>query len=137
MKKDIINECVSYYVNGVYTCSQVIVYACLKNNRKIDLDTYLKASAGFRAGMASMKLTCGIISGCVIVYSTILDTKSDEYNQKISQINDLILDLEKSNLCDDITNKYDFDSNERKSHCSIIIEKVLNFILDDFNVLQA
>lgn len=131
-KETLIKQCVEYYKNGIYSCSEVIVYACLIKNKKSNIDSYLNAASGFRAGIAGLNLTCGLISGCVIAYSTILDSKSEEFDNKIFLVNKLINDLEKSNACANITSDYEFHSTERKEHCTVLLENVLNLVVDDF-----
>lgn len=60
-----------------YNCSQAVIGAFC-DDLGLDFDTAMKISEGFGGGMGRMRLTCGAISGMVMVIGMMKSSGADE-----------------------------------------------------------
>lgn len=94
------------FKNG-YNCSQAVIGAFC-DDLKLDFDTAMKISEGFGGGMGRMRLTCGAVSGMVMVIGMLLsrgekegDTRAEVY-EKVHSLADKFAEKNGSIICSDL-----------------------------------
>ena len=131
-----------------YNCSQSVVGAFC-DDLGLDFDTAMKLSEGFGGGIGRMRLTCGAVSGMVMVTGMILsrgakdgDTRGDVY-KKVQELAKKFEEENKSIVCaellglsnreSDHTPEKRTDAYYKKRPCIELVKDCVKILEEEFD----
>jgi C_GCAxxG_C_C family probable redox protein len=143
MKKDFINNALSYFDEG-YACAQSILLA-FADRYNLDEKTASLISSTFGGGMGRLRQKCGALPGSFMVlglaYGNInpkdMKTKLLSYD-KVRELDKKIEDLYKTTICAELLKKHasEADISERRHHkiiCRNVISDAAGALYDILN----
>ena len=131
-----------------YNCAQSVIGAFC-DDLGLDFDTTMKLSEGFGGGIGRMRLTCGAVSGMVMITGMMLsrgakdgDTRMDVYG-KVQELTGKFKELNGSIVCSDLlggnvtTNPEPEKRTEkyyRKRPCVELVKDCVKIIEEEFDI---
>lgn len=128
-------EAVKLYQDG-YSCSESVLRAAIESGvvETDNIEELTKVATVFSGGLSSGCL-CGAISGAQIILG-LLYGRSDNVESSANarkMAKEFIEEFKKKHhttCCRALTAKYDFNSNDRKKHCAMLVEDSATILLD-------
>lgn len=131
-----------------YNCAQSVIGAFC-DDLGLDFDTTMKLSEGFGGGIGRMRLTCGAVSGMVMITGMMLsrgakdgDTRMDVYG-KVQELAQKFKEMNGSIVCADLlggnvtTNPEPEKRTEkyyRKRPCVELVKDCVKIIEEEFDI---
>lgn len=141
-KNSIIEAASNKMTNEGYSCAQAIVYGTIeiiRNYETVSLSKeqeYVNIAGGFGGGVASLRQTCGFITGAGIGYALVIKDDVELLKKKISNINDIVVEAGGDWQCEKIIANYEDQSlSGRKGECVEILKVALDYIYEDFKFI--